>query len=247
MRSGSGLRVRSWGDTNPGLRRSVNEDNLLVDDRRRLWAVADGMGGHAAGDEASATIMRALGYVRAGWPTARALANDVIDRIEDADRLIKAETARLDRGQAGSTVCCLAAFGQHALIAWCGDSRVYRRRAGRPAPLERLTRDHTVVQELVDEGRLAEADAESHPQAHVLTRAVGAMDRLELDYRQIDIQRGERYLLCSDGLSRVVPEAEIEAALTRHKDVRAGVAALIDAALAAGAPDNVTVVLVDFD
>ena len=236
--------ARSAGDTHPGLVRSHNEDSFIIDDRRRLWAVADGMGGHAAGDEASSAIVNALNHVRMIWNTPRALADDVIARIEDAHHAIRRESDRLGRGPAGATLACLTAFGPHALIAWCGDSRVYRRR-GR-GPLERLTRDHTMVQTLIDEGRLAEEAAESHPQAHVLTRAVGAADALALDFRQVDILSGDRFLLCSDGLTRPVPEPEIQAALDDAAGARAGVEALLRRALDAGAPDNVTVVLVDF-
>lgn len=235
--------ARSAALTHPGKLRSINEDNFIADDRRCLWAVADGMGGHAAGDEASRAIVDALNHVRSSWRSARALADDVIGRIEDAHLNIQAESARRGRGRAGATVACLAAFGPHALLAWCGDSRIYRLRG---AALERLTRDHTVVQQLVDDGRISEENAETHPQSHVLTRAVGVETALALEFRQLDVQSGDRFLICSDGLSRVAPERDIQALLAGGHNAQPVSEALLACALDAGGPDNITVIVIDF-
>lgn len=235
---------RSAGRTDAGKVRDHNEDSFLADDGRGVWAVSDGMGGHAGGAEASRSVIMHLSHVRTGWPTPRALALDVVGRLEDAHAAIQRASAAAGQGAAGATVCCLAVYGRHALLAWCGDSRIYRLH---PAEgLRRVTHDHTVVQGLVDEGRIAPEDAETHPHAHVLTRAVGATPRLGLDFNQLTLRPGDRFLLCSDGLTRPVPEALIGADLSARRTPQAACDALIDRALEAGAPDNVTVVVVDF-
>lgn len=229
--------------THPGRVRAHNEDAVLADDRRGLWAVADGMGGHAGGAAASATVIERLGAVRGHWTTARALAADVIGRIEDAHAAIRRRTAETGGGTAGSTVVCLAVHGVHALVAWCGDSRVYRLRPR--GALLRLTRDHSVVQGLIDAGQLTEAEAETHPQAHVLTRAVGATEDLALDFAQVDLRSGDRFLLCSDGLTRPLPEGDLAELLSGLRHPQAVCDALLDRVLAQGAPDNISIVVVD--
>lgn len=235
----------SCGLTHAGLVRAANEDAMLLDDRRGLWAVADGMGGHAGGAEASAEVVTCLGLVRTQWADPRALAADVIGRLENAHDAIRTRSARLGRGAAGSTVCCLTAHGAHALVIWCGDSRVYRLRPREP--MRRITRDHSLVQGLVDAGRISEAEAEGHPHAHVLTRAVGATERLALDFEQLDLRRGDRFLLCSDGLTRPVEDAAIAAALAAGGGPETAGRALMDIALARGGPDNITLAVVDFE
>ncbi len=231
----------SAGLSDPGLVRARNEDAMLMDDRRQLWVVADGMGGHAGGAEASAAVISHLGFMRTGWPDPRALAADLIARLEDAHAAIRAANAT--GGTSGSTVACLAVFPPFALVTWCGDSRVYR--LAPRGPLCRVTRDHTVVQRLVDEGLIAETDAESHPQSHVLTRAVGATETLELDFAQLLLTGGERFLLCSDGLTRVADEPAIDAALRESRGPERACARLIALAHEGGAPDNVTAIVVD--
>jgi serine/threonine protein phosphatase PrpC len=241
---GHGLRGTSAGATDTGHVRDHNEDALLADDRRGLWVVADGMGGHAGGAEASASVVTCVNHVRTTWTTAKALAQDVISRLEDAHEAIRARSRANGGGTAGTTVVCLVAFDRHGLVAWCGDSRLYRLRAG--APLEQISRDHTMVQTLVDHGQLAAEDAEAHPQAHVLTRAVGATPELQLDYQQLTLLPGDRFLLCSDGLTRPVPEMQIAQILREATVAQVACDRLLAQALAQGAPDNVTVVVIDF-
>jgi protein phosphatase len=239
-RLGAEPQGRSAGRSHPGRVRDHNEDHWLARDDRGLWAVSDGMGGHEAGDVASAEIVRRLGLVDGHDGGAEALARDVVGRIEEADAALRAYAA--DRGAA--TVVCLVAVGVHGLAVWCGDSRLYRLREGEP--MTRLTRDHTLVQDLVEQGHLDEAEAERHPQAHVLTRAVGAAPALELDFRTLSLRRGDRFPLCSDGLTRVVPEAEIEAVAADRATPPERVCATLEArTLERGAPDNVTVLVVD--
>jgi serine/threonine protein phosphatase PrpC len=221
--------------------RARNEDAMLVDDRRGLWAVADGMGGHAGGAEASAAVIAHLRYMRTGWRDPRALAEDLIARLEDAHAAIRAANA--GGAVSGSTVACLAVFAPHALVTWCGDSRVYS--IAPRAPLRRITRDHTLVQQLVEGGMIAEAEVETHPQAHVLTRAVGATERLELDFEQLRLTGGDRFLLCSDGLTRVAAEPSIAEALQECAAPERACERLLELARRGGAPDNVTAIVVD--
>lgn len=239
------LRIQSHGLTHAGCVRELNEDNLLTDDRRGLWAVADGMGGYDHGDFASAAVIDNLRHVRmSSWPTPKSLALDVLGRLEDANHDLLREARRRGGGVIGSTVACLAVFGDHALAIWCGDSRIYRLRRGRA--MIRITRDHTLVQELVEGGHLAEADAETHPEAHVLTRGLGVAEQFEPEFRQMTLQSGDRFILCSDGLTRTMAEERIEAIAVRASNPALTSTALLEAALQAGAPDNVTITTVDF-
>lgn len=241
----SPFRPVSSGISHEGCVRELNEDNFLCDERRGLWAVADGMGGYSRGDFASSKVIAALRYVRTTWPTPKSLVLDILSRLEDAHRDLVEAGQQTRSGIAGSTVACLAMFEGHVVVIWCGDSRIYRfRRGGR---LERITRDHTVVQELVDAGRLDQADAESHPESHVLTRGLGVEGRFDPDFAQLALERGDRYILCSDGLPRVVDEARIAAIAERSGSAALTTAALLEVTLQEGAPDNVTVTTVDFE
>lgn len=235
---------RSAAVTHTGLARELNEDAYVCDDSRSLWAVADGMGGHARGEVASAVVVEHIGNVRTQWPTPRALAEDVIARLEEANSTLRRQARENGLGTMGATFACLVCFNWNALVTWCGDCRVYRLRERQP--IRRITHDHTLVQQLVDDGRLSPDEAESHPEAHVLTRAVGAADRLELGFQQLDLRRGDLFVLCSDGLTRFVPEPEIEAVYRAEAEPRRICARLLERTLDAGAPDNVTVAAVAF-
>lgn len=238
-------RVQSHGVTHTGSVRELNEDNFFTDDRRGLWAVADGMGGYDHGDFASATVIENLSHVRvSSWPTPKSLALDVLGRLEDANSELLREARRRGGGVIGSTVACLAVFGDHMLTIWCGDSRVYRLRRGRP--MLRVTRDHTVVQDLVESGHLTEEIAEHHPESHILTRGLGVAEQFEPELRQMVLNQGDRFILCSDGLTRTLPDDRIEAIARRASSPALASSALLEAALQAGAPDNVTVTTVDF-
>ncbi len=234
----------SVGLTDRGGVRELNEDHLLTDDRRGLWAVADGMGGYARGDVASQLVIESLNHVRTTWSTPKSLALDVLSRLEEANQDLLNEAATSGAGMMGSTVACLAVFDDHALAAWCGDSRIYRLRSG--AHIQRISRDHSMVQEMVDAGQLTEDEAEAHPEAHVLTRGLGVEGRFGPEFRQMTIQSGDRFVLCSDGLSRCVPDTGINAISGAAANPQVSSSRLMEAALDQGAPDNVTVVTVDF-
>lgn len=226
--------------TDVGRVRSLNEDALLDRGDIGLWAVADGMGGHAAGDFASRTIVDALGQVA---PPSDGLSflRDVEDRIQDAHAGLRRESdARGTGGIIGSTVVVLIAWNRHYACVWAGDSRLYLLRDGE---LRQVSRDHSLVQDLVEAGELAPEQAESHPQTNVVTRAVGAVEDLVLDKTQERISTGDMFLLCSDGLTRHVSDQEIAAVLAGEPAPGAA-QVLIDLALERGARDNVTAVVV---
>ncbi len=225
------------GLSHRGRVRSLNEDAILVDPTGALWVVADGMGGHGHGDLAADLVVDAFARMPHGGG-GRALLARAFDAAHETVRR-RAEADGL--GSIGATAVAALVEGRHATLGWAGDSRGYRLRG---AALERLTRDHSVVQELIDSGGLTEAEAERHPQSHVVTRAVGAGARAEPSFADVDLAPGDLLLLCSDGLTRCVPEPEIARILAGAPDPDTACRALIEAALAAGAPDNVSAVVV---
>jgi protein phosphatase len=219
--------------------RKLNEDACLELSTRAIWAVADGMGGHAAGDYASHSIVEAL----ATLPEPVSLS-DAVSAIQQClqgvnDRLTREARKRREK-VIGSTAVVLQAFGPHAVIVWAGDSRAYRFRQDR---LQQLTCDHSQVEELVAQGLITRQQAQRYPGSNVITRAVGVMDPLELDTEMIDIHEDDIFLLCSDGLYNEVSDSEIREALSAG-DCQYSCRVLVERALARGARDNVTVVVV---
>jgi len=227
----------SVGRTHEGCVRELNEDAMLNRPDIGLWAVADGMGGHDGGEVASATVIDALDNVD-NFCTAYAFRDAAAQALHWANAKIFALS--VERGTMGATVVTLLAHGNHYACLWAGDSRIYLYRTG---ALKRLTRDHSVVQEMVDAGAISEERARAHPRANVITRAVGARDQLDLESAVGSLQAGDRFLLCSDGLTGVVTEREICEAMIRAP-LEAAAERLLEQALARGAPDNVTLVLV---
>ena len=236
----TGLGFRSAGVTHPGAVRASNQDAFVERPDIGLWAVADGAGGHQAGELASALLVEALGSIPAGLSAAEMLAQ-VRLRVTATHVALRAEAAR--RGPhttIASTLVVLLARDRHFACLWAGDSRIYLLRDG---VLQQLTRDHRLVQELVDSGMLRPDEAEAHPRANVITRAIGADDTPpELDKVSDRALPGDRFLLCSDGLSKTVPERELAALLGED---HAPAAALLQAALNRHATDNVTAVIIE--
>ena len=234
------FRIRSFGVTDRGTVREVNEDNLLLRENLCLWAVADGMGGHSRGDFASATVVDFLGTVRP-FADPRSLLLDVVSRLEDANERLREEARAGGSDAIGATVVGLIMLDREGLVVWAGDSRAYRMRRRR---IEQLSADHSVVQDLVEAGLLKAEDAEDHPHAHVLTRAIGANASLELDFERITIEAGDTYVLCSDGLTRVVSDEAIAGVIETFIQPDRIAHELIRLALENGTQDNVTVVAV---
>jgi len=237
------LVLRSSHATHPGARRSYNEDRLVDRPDLGIWAVADGAGGHQAGEVASGMIAATLEAIPPGLDAQTVLAQ-IRARIDEVHGKLLEESAR--RGpdvMIASTVVVLCARGARYACLWAGDSRAYRFADG---VLEQISHDHSLVQELVDAGQIPPEAAETHPNANIITRAVGATDPdgLMLDKSTDELRPGDRFLLCSDGLTKSIPEADIAALLGADGDVAAQ---LIEAALAQQARDNVTVVIVDVE
>ena len=234
---------RSCAATHPGTANRKNEDAYVNRPDLGLWAVADGAGGHASGEIASAEVATILQSIDPGLSAAKMLI-EVRSRLEATHARLQTEASRHGAGaMVATTVVVLMARDDHFACLWAGDSRAYLLRGH---SLTRITRDHSLVQALVESGTISEAEAAHHPQANVITRAVGAdIDLLELDKRTGQLQPGDRLLLCSDGLSKTLPE-ELLAELLSGDDESAA-ERLITAALMAQATDNVTCVTIDFD
>ena len=233
------LVFESAARTHVGNVRRLNEDGFCERQEIGLWAVADGMGGHQAGEVASGLIVEALARVD-DTSSGYAFLDDVQGSIQRVNRTLIARAAVMAPGAViGSTVVALLAFGGHYACLWAGDSRGYLLRGGR---FEQITRDHSRLQELIDAGSLSRADARSYTRSNVITRAVGVTDRLALDMQQGPVEPGDVFLLCSDGLTGMLEDREI-AALLQVPSLDAAADALIARTLERGAKDNVTVVL----
>lgn len=226
--------------THPGLKRKVNEDSILVRSERGFWAVADGMGGHEAGDVASMKVIETLALVPPN-PSLETFVSDSITALAmtNSELISLAHSASRAR-TIGTTVVGLAISGRRFGCFWAGDSRAYRIRQGEIA---QLTRDHSLVQDLMDAGMLDPVEAEDHPNANVVTRAVGASEELDVDTSTGDAQEGDYFLLASDGLTRVVSDSEIYAEITAAPIAEAA-DRLTQIVLSRGAPDNVSLIIV---
>ena len=245
--------------SHPGLRREANEDSVCARKDLGLYIVADGMGGHAAGEVASRMAAQVIetfindtrdADVNTTWPfpydsnlsldgnrltAAFRLANRRINAAMQDDEAL--------RGMATTAAAVLVNRGK-PVVAHVGDSRVYLWRSG---TLTQVTQDHSWVTEQVRAGVLTEADARHHPWRHVVTRALSGGDDPEVDVRELDVQAGDRVLLCSDGLSGVVPPDRLAGILGRSAPLEQTCQDLVDAANEAGGPDNITVAMLQVD
>ena len=241
------MKLEAHGATDVGRLRSRNEDRFLVSVERALFAVADGMGGHAAGDVASRTAVETVdrlvgGPGRAGEGDARAAELVGATRAAHAAILEDAERTPARAGMGTTlTMVTFLPLERSRLIVHVGDSRAYLLRQG---ALEQLTTDHTWVQRQVEAGKLSPRRARAHPYSSVLTHALGVPDDERIDILPGDVQEGDLYLLCSDGLTTVLEDETIRAVLLKHERLEAMASELISTANEAGGPDNVTVVLV---
>ena len=227
-------------DTNVGMVRSVNEDSVMTKPEIGLWAVADGMGGYEAGDVASNMIVSSLSEIEK-YEHLDTFVDEVEDKIHDAnDRILEYSQIMHDGRILGSTIISLLIKGQVGICMWAGDSRLYLLRNNQ---LQQLSRDHSHVQELIDRGSISIEEATNHPDANVITRAVGTSNELYVDINAFNVQVGDTFLLCSDGLYNAVDELEIEKQM-RDYDTDNAVKQLIVKALENGAPDNVSIVIV---
>ncbi len=258
------LTPRHAAATHVGRVRQSNEDRYYADPGAGIFVVADGMGGHAAGEVAAEIASTLIGKrlsaaadtgeiaqtgaeAQAGAATHKASAAELATTLEAA--IAEADQRILDRARSdpacsgmGTTVTALCTRADSYVVGHVGDSRAYRLRDGR---LERITRDHTLVQQEVDRGTLTEEQARTHPRSNILTRALGIAGRLEIDVYQGILEPGDRILLATDGLTTMLPDSEIAAILDSTAVAAASAEMLIDRANASGGIDNTTVIVID--
>lgn len=224
-----------------GCVRSQNEDNFALLPDSGLWVVADGMGGHAAGDVASGLIVEELASLGIAVSAADQRAR-FLERLDRANQRILAYAAANGLTTVGATVVALMVHEAELSCAWAGDSRAYLLRDGVLTP---LTRDHSEIGALLDEGALTADEARQSPRRHVITRAIGIAADMAPEMVTGVIRPGDRLLLCSDGLTEHLNDEELTAALTLPVPPDAAVEELIALTLGRGARDNVTAVVID--
>jgi protein phosphatase len=225
--------------SHPGLVRELNEDRMLVQPEIGLWLVADGMGGHDAGEIASTEIVDSLGTIGISSSSADQQAR-FVDRLTRANDQILAYSASHGDRVAGSTVAAVLAFETRFTCYWMGDSRVYRLRRG---DLSQLSHDHSEVQELIDNHTLTHEEARKWPRRNVITRAVGTQPKIDVGTTSGTIEVGDAFVLCSDGLTTYADDGEIVDALQGRR-AREVCERLVELALSRGGADNITVVVV---
>lgn len=222
-----------------GLVRQRNEDGYLIQPETGIWAVADGMGGHEGGYFASATVIRSLRSI--GFPAS---APDLLARFEDrvfrANSCLKETAERRGGGVMGATIAALLAHDNFYACIWSGDSRVYLVRAD---AIVQLSRDHTEAQELVEQGVLSREEARNWPGSNVVTRAIGVHEDVEMELEHGVLRPGDRFVICSDGLTVHVEDAEIMERVASLVPQQA-CDALVGLALERGGTDNITIVVV---
>ena len=228
------LLFRSVARSDIGLVRNINEDACLA--HPRVLAVADGMGGHAAGEVASSTVITTLlknldRELSKDWITTTILLG--------SKKIAEAIHSDSEKEGMGTTLSLILSTGDTGIIGHVGDTRVYRFEND---TLDQLTEDHTYVQELVDRGEITAEEALIHPRRNILMRAIDGARTIDIDVLEVPLALGQRYLVCSDGLAGVISDIAIAEAL-QIEDMTLAVETLVQKALDNGAPDNVTVVL----
>jgi protein phosphatase len=249
------LKLRSFGRTDVGRQRRLNEDSFYRDDELRLYIVADGMGGHAAGEVASSEAVDAIyGMVKRGLAEAGDEAGDPDDPIR-ACRLVEAAIqsatymlvaiAELDQAMVGmgTTISSALVVGDSMVIGQVGDSRIYQIRGG---DAQQITEDHTLIAWQLKQGLISPDEAKISPHRNVITRAVGNRDYVQVDTFVVTVRKGDRYLLCSDGLHGYVYDS-LEIADIALLGGNVAVDQFIDMANSRGGRDNITAVLVEVD
>jgi len=240
QQSPASFQISSHGVTDVGHVRTKNEDSILVNEDENIWIVADGMGGHHAGDFASQTITNNLSLFK-----QHASLDDSIllleENILNSNSIIRKKSFKLGRNATiGSTVVCVYIWNNFLFTFWAGDSRLYR---FRDANLERMTEDHSYVEELVRMGKIEARDAEEHPAANVVLKAVGIDDHLCIDFEYSELRHGDIYIICSDGLYKDLAESEISPIIESNSEDMTDLSqALLAASLAAGGTDNTSII-----
>jgi len=235
--------LTSAGSTHPGRVRQVNQDAYVALPELGVWVVADGVGGHQRGDVASKAVVDAIATLASPIRPDN-LTEAVRHKILSVNRQLVQVAQDSSPGTViGSTVAALVVEGHQCVCLWAGDSRVYGFRGGK---LSRLTRDHSQVEELVEQGQLSAAEAMQHPEANVIYRAVGQSEDLEVDAIVYDIHYRDKFLLCTDGLTKELGDKEIAAVLA-NGDCHQNCRDLMARALGRECRDNIAIVVVDID
>lgn len=234
------------GLTDPGLLRSVNQDAYYIDPNGRFFIVADGMGGHAGGQEASRIATHAIQhYLEDHWNSAepsKTLLETALLKANQA--ILQDQAAHPERSDMGTTVVVVIFRGDQPWCAHIGDSRLYRLRG---AKLEQLTEDHTWVARAMKLGDLSPDQARIHPWRHILSKCLGREDVRQIDVQLLDLQPSDRLLLCSDGLTEELSDHLIASHLKSIRACDKAALALVNAAKDRGGRDNITVVIVAMD
>lgn len=226
--------------THVGLVRKVNEDALLALPEQRIWAVSDGMGGHAAGDFASQTVTGEIAMILPGL-APKELLDALRSAVARAHDTIITKAAENGGGTIGATVVTLALANGHFAAFWAGDSRLYLLRGGE---ISLLTEDHSFVAALVQEGQMTWDEAEHHPRSNEITRAVGVGETVELEKVRGEALPGDRFILCTDGLTKYAPFEVLRRAVDGTA-IETVADDLLQIALNGGGADNVSVIVVD--
>jgi serine/threonine protein phosphatase Stp1 len=232
--------IRYSASTHVGLKRKVNEDSILALPDQQIWVVADGMGGHAGGDFSSQAVVDSVAMIDPTLPPV-GLLHALRETLSRSHEMILMESAERGGVTMGSTVVTFAIAEDHFATFWAGDSRLYRLQGGE---LDMLTTDHSVVAAFVIAGEMTWDEAEQHPQSNAVTRAVGVGEELELEKIRGQLLPGDRFLLCSDGLTKyaqfdtlrkVLSEEPIETVTERLQQI----------ALDGGGADNISIIVID--
>jgi len=232
--------VRHSAVTHIGKVRQINEDSILSLTDQNIWVVSDGMGGHEGGDFASQTVVEAVAALPVGQSPGD-MMRSLRTAVMQAHETIRSETNRRGAAVVGATVVALMLANGHFVTFWAGDSRLYRFRDG---GIELLTFDHSMVAELVMDGTMDWDEAEHHPHSNAITRAVGVGDVLELDKVRGETLPGDRYLLCSDGLTKYASSEMLRRAVT-GEPIETVCEKLLQLALDGGGADNISIIVVD--
>lgn len=239
--------MKTFSMTDAGKKRDLNQDYMFASDTAigklpNLYIVADGMGGHKAGEYASKAAVETIAeYVR---QSDSSLAVSTIRKaIEEANRTVLREAIiDIEKEGMGTTIVAATIIGDKVIAANVGDSRLY---IVNENSITQITRDHSYVEEMIRMGRIPRSEARNHPDKNMITRAVGVFPKVDVDFFEANIQQGDMVLLCTDGLCNMVEDEEIKRIILTKRDVVERTEALVDAANANGGKDNITVVLVE--
>ena len=232
--------IRHSATTHVGRVRKINEDSILALPDQKIWIVSDGMGGHQAGDFASQTVVDTVAMMPLDLAPGE-LMQALRAAFRQAHETIRHEAERLGAGTVGATVVALALTDGHFAAFWAGESRLYRFRDQR---IEMLTSDHSIVAEMVLAGQMTWDEAELHPNSNAITRAVGVGDELEIDKVRGEVRSGDRFLLCSDGLTKYATFETLRRTVT-GAPIETVSEKLLKIALDAGGGDNISIIVVD--